>query len=106
LKITFQDGREAEITIQQFRVKQYQQAFPLLDDEIGLVAMASGNPRGVIEELHPDSFEQAVAAMKEVNEKGFSTWAGRQMERGAAAMRNLPPDLLEKFITNNTRRTA
>jgi hypothetical protein len=103
LNVTFEDGHTAEMTIKQFKLRQYQQAFPLLDDEIGLVALAAGAARGVIEGLHPKSFEAAVAAVKEVNADGFFIWCGRQMERGAASMRNLPPELLEKVIAQTKR---
>jgi hypothetical protein len=98
LHVTFEDGRKAEIKISQFRLRQYQQAFPLLDDELGLVALASNNPRGVIEALHPASFEEAIKAVREVNAEGFFTFAERRMERGAASMRNLPPEILERLL--------
>lgn len=101
LPVTFEDGRTAEMVIKQFRVKQYQQAFPLLDDEMGLVALAAGCVRAEVEALHPKSFEHAYAALKEVNAEGFFIWSQRQMERGAAGMRNLPPELLEKVITRS-----
>lgn len=98
LSVTFEDGRPGEMTIKQFRLRQYQQAFPLLDDEIGLVALASATARGLVEALHPKSFEAAYAAVKEVNADGFFIWSARQMERGANSMRNLPPELLEKVM--------
>ena len=105
LTVTFEDGRTAEMTIKQFRLKQYQQAFPLLDDELGLVALGAGVARGIIEALHPKSFEAAYAALKEVNADGFFIWSARQMERGAASMKNLPPELLEKVIAQSQRRS-
>ena len=86
------------MTIHQLKLRQYQQAFPLLDDELGLVALASGSTRGVIEALHPKSFEAAWRALQEVNADGFFCWSARQMERGAASMKNLPPELLEKVL--------
>jgi hypothetical protein len=101
LPVTFEDGRTAEMTIKQFKLRQYQQAFPLLDDEIGLIALGAGVARGVIEALHPDSFEAAYTALKEVNAQGFFIWSARQMERGAASMKNLPPELLEKMMAKN-----
>ena len=103
LKVNFEDGRDAEMTIHQLKLRQYQSAFPLLDDEIGLVALAAGTHRGVIEALHPKSFEAAWAALKEVNADGFFIWSERQMERGAAGMRNLPPALLEKLLASGKR---
>jgi len=101
LPVVFEDGRKADLVVSQFRVKQYQQAFPLLDDEIGLVALAAKCTRAEVEALHPESFEEAVKALKEVNEKGFFIWSARQMERGAAGMRNLPPELVEKVIARS-----
>jgi len=106
LNVTFEDGHTAEMTIKQFKLRQYQQAFPLLDDEIGLVALATGAARGVIEGLHPKSFEAAVAAVKEVNADGFFIWSERQMARGAASMRNLPPELLERVIAQSKRSAS
>lgn len=104
LQVTFEDGRAGEMTIHQFRLKQYQQAFPLLDDELGLVALAAGSTRGVIEALHPKSFEAAYTALKEVNAEGFFTWSERQMARGAANLRNLPPEMLERVLQNQVAR--
>lgn len=103
LNVTFEDGHTAEMTIKQFKLRQYQQAFPLLDDEIGLVALAAGAARGVIEGLHPKSFELAIAAVKEVNADGFFIWSERQMARGAANMKNLPAELIERVIAQSKR---
>jgi hypothetical protein len=105
LHVKFEDGRDAEMTIHQLKLRQYQQAFPLLDDEIGLVALAAGAARGVIEALHPKSFELAVAALQEVNSEGFFTWSERQMARGAKSMKNLPPEMLEKVLAATQKRS-
>jgi hypothetical protein len=106
LKVQFEDGREAELTIRQFKLRQYQAAFPLLDDEIGLVALAAGTARGVVEAMHPKSFEAAYAAVKEINAEGFFIWSARQMERGAAGLRNLPPEMVERIIVAGKKPTS
>ena len=98
LSVKYEDGRAGELDIHQLKLRQYSAALPLIDDEIGLVALCSGGQRGVIEALHPDSFEAAIAAVKEVNEKGFFTYAGRAMERAARNLKNLPPEILEKVL--------
>lgn len=106
LNVTFEDTRTAEMVIKQFRVKQYQQAFPLMDDEIGLIALASGNVRGFVEMLHPKSFEEAIKAVQEVNAEGFFVWSARQMERGAKAMQSMPAELLERAMKMPGRGSA
>jgi hypothetical protein len=98
LQVVFEDGREAELTIKQFRLREYQAALQLIEDEIGLVTLACGGKRGVVEALHPKSFELAYAALKEVNAEGFFTWSERQLARGAANMRNLPPEMVERML--------
>ena len=98
LPVKYEDGHAGELEISQLKLRQYQQAFPLLDDEIGLVALCCGKPRGVIEALHPDSYEAAHATMKEVNGRGFFIFAARAMERASQNLRALPPEMLEKIM--------
>jgi hypothetical protein len=98
LPVKYEDGRDGELTVTQFKLKQYPAAVLALDDELALVALATGGQRGVIEALHPTSFEAAIAAVKEVNADGFFRFAARQMERAAENLKNLPPDMVEKLL--------
>ena len=102
LQVKYEDGRDGELDIHQLKLKQYQLALPVMEDEIGLVALCSGKPRGVIEALHPDSFEAAYAAVKEVNEKGFFTFADRALERAARNLKSLPPEMLTKVLAQRS----
>ena len=100
LPVKFEDGKEAILTVRQLRLRDYQKALLVMDDEIGLTALVCDAKRGVIEALHPDSYEAAFKAVQEVNKEGFFVFAARQAERAAVNLRNLPPELVEKMISS------
>lgn len=93
-----EEGRAEEVEIRQFKIREYKAAFAQLDDEIGLVALATGRPRQFVETLHPESFEDVLAQVQELNAKGFFTFAGRKMEQAAAQMRQLPSAMVERIV--------
>lgn len=103
IKVVFADSREDDFKVRQFKVKEYQAAFRLIDDEIALVALACDKPRQVIEELTPESYELAHAKMREVNLAGFFEFAARTMKQNAANLAALPPATLEKVLANKFR---
>lgn len=104
--VTFEDGRAATLKVRQFKVREYRALFPLLEDEIGLCARATDQPRAAVESLAPASFEAVYATMREVNGGGFFCFARRQLERGAENLRNLPPDMVEKIMARASASSA
>jgi hypothetical protein len=95
--VTFEDGRTGDLEINQFRLRDYRAAFALADDEIGLVALATKQPRNIIETLLPESFELVLANVKEVNKDGFFPFADRKMLAAAENMRKMPPEVLDRI---------
>ena len=91
-------GETGELTVNQFRLRDYPEAFRLLDDEIGLAGKACGQSRQQMETLTPESFEHVLAQVREVNAQGFFTFASRQLEKSAGTLRNLPPALVERIF--------
>lgn len=98
IKALFEDGRAETLNVRQFKLREYQSLFPLMDDEIGLVARAISKPRNVVETLSPESYEALFTAVKEANAKGFFLFAARQLERGAATLRSLPAEVVEQVL--------
>ena len=107
IAVMFEDGKTGELKVTQFKLRDYQRTFLLADDEFALVAAGCGATKELILTLAPESYELALATVKEVNEKGFFVYAGRQMERAAANLRSLPQAMLEKMfkpgVTSPTR---
>lgn len=98
IKARFEDGHEEDLLVRQFKIKQWPLAYPKSDDEFELVAVATGKTRAQIEELTPDSYNQAHKAMLEVNAEGFFPYASRRREKDSAALALLPPELLQKVM--------
>jgi hypothetical protein len=96
--VTFEDDTSGEITVRQFKVREYATVFPVADNEIELLARACSVPRQKIETLRPESYELLQAALQEVNAQGFFAYAARQMERAQSSLKNLPPAMLEKIM--------
>lgn len=106
VEVIFEDSRQGEFTVNQLKLKDYPAAMKLLDDEFGFAAIVCGVNRGLIEALHPESYERVNAAVREVNANGFFTYAARQNERAAENLRNLPPELIEKMISSRLPATS
>lgn len=106
IAVKFEDGRDGEFTVRQFKLKEYPQAMRLLDDEFALAALACDVNTGLVAALHPESFEKIHAALQEVNATGFFTYAARQAERNAQNLRSLPPELIEKMISSRLSATS
>jgi hypothetical protein len=102
LSVAFSDTRQDTLKVRQFKVKEYQTAFRLIDDEIGLVALACDRPRAIIEELVPQSYEAVHQAMQEVNANGFFIFAGRAMKRASENLAALPPEALERVLNKQS----
>jgi len=104
--VVYDDGRTGELTVSQFKLRDYQRVFQISDDEFALVAAACQVPKEAILTLTPESYELALTATREVNAQGFFVYAGRQMERAAVNLRQMPLALLDKFMAQkSTSRT-
>ena len=98
IAVQFESGTPGELKIRQFRLAEYEDAFRAHDDEFALVARACGRTREFIQTLAPESYEQALATVREVNAHGFFAFAARRLERAAANLKQLPAELVEKMI--------
>lgn len=81
ITVMLEDGKTEEVTVSQFKIREYDRAFDLADDEFGLVELACGKEKGWSQTIHPESFEALYAAVEEVNAKGFFGWCARKRER-------------------------
>ncbi len=102
IPVQFEDGTVGELKVRQFRLKDYELAFSLLADEIGLLALNAGQARQYIETLSPESFEAAFGVLKEINAGGFFSSAARRFARQAENLRTMPPEIVERFIAKHT----
>lgn len=100
LPVKRNDQSDVEITIHQILLKDYPKAIVLMEDEIGLNALACGLTRTAIEELSPVSYNAVHLAVQEVNRDGFFSYAARQAERAKQNLLVLPPGMLEKIISS------
>lgn len=107
------DGSKETIKVRQILIGQYPKAYGLMDDEFALTAYCCCDPEddsavkdvAWLTTLRPESYEQLQAAAREVNEKGFFSYASRQrkavQEANAqmfANMAELPPEFLKMAI--------
>ena len=98
LAVTLEDGTPHELKIRQIRVREYPVAYRLMEDEPALVGFATNQTKQQIENLSPESFEQALTKVQEVNAKGFFSSAARKKAAAAESLRNATPEMLDKFI--------
>jgi len=91
-----------EIKIRQIPVREYENGFPLVDDEPALVGFLCAKDKIWALGLAPESFEEVLTKGREVNAKGFFSFCQRRMERAEkqnasmiAAMATLPADVVK-----------
>jgi len=106
IKVKFEDGSEAEISVRQLRIGEYKKAFGSIGDEIAIVAIATDQPKSRIETLTPGSYEDIQAAVQEVNANGFFSYAGRQMAAATRNLATLPADVLQVALKQFTSQTS
>ena len=97
LTVQLVSGETKIITVRQIRVGEYRRAFPLIADEIKLVAFAAGITEAELDEIVPEHYELLQAALWEVNAKGFFAYAARTRRVNEDAMVGLPPELLKSL---------
>ena len=110
ITITREDGSTEEIRVRQLPLADFEKAFALLDDELGLVALIcgkdkawlNGTPPDYKDGVSPESYENLHAAAREVNLRGFFSFSDRRQVREQAtqdrmvkAMSTLTPDALK-----------
>jgi hypothetical protein len=87
IAVKFADDDEAgTVTVTQFKLADYPALMREYDNEFALVARAVGRDVKFVQTLTPASYEEVLAAMREINAKGFFAYAGRQIERGNSAV--------------------
>ena len=103
--VVHEDGSAEEILVRQLRLMEYEAAFRLLEDEISLTALICNRDKGWINTLQPEYYETLQAAAREVNAKGFFSYAERrntQMqqrnEKMFATLATLPPEALKQVM--------
>jgi hypothetical protein len=101
VEVILEDGTKQEWTIRQIKVREYQVAFRLIDDEPGLMAIACDVKRPAVETLSPESYSTVYSTMQEVNQGGFFIFAGRQKERAAEMLERLPAELVAQAMLAN-----
>ncbi len=102
VNIPLLDGNTVEWTVRQFRLKEYNACFALVDDEIALVAKACDKTRAELTDiLAPETYEELFKIMKEVNHTGFFPYAERLKIKGAENLRLMPEEMLERLMANN-----
>jgi hypothetical protein len=121
-EVLLASGGQETIRVRQILLTEYPAAIPLLGDEIALTAFMcrpqSGEDVKPFDKawalkLQPESYEQIQAIAKEVNAKGFFSYAARYLEkeraeeeRWARAAGDMPPEFLERAIELGRSRTT
>lgn len=100
--VLHEDSSREEIKVHQLRLADYERAYAMLDDEMGLTAFCCGKEKGWVLTLQPESYELLQSAAREVNQRGFFSFAARRDEREReqqagvfAAMAEMPAEAIE-----------
>lgn len=109
--VRYGDNHTEDIRVRQLPVADYESAYKLLNDEIGLTALICGRKKEWLtarEEsaaISPESYEALYLAAKEVNGQGFFVWSVRQAEldrvaqaRMLSSIAHLPPEALNQIV--------
>jgi hypothetical protein len=94
ITVQLADGGSAEVFVRQLPLGDYEAAFLLQDDEMGLTALICGKVKQWVLSLEPESYETLRTASEEVNAKGFFVYASRQNERVTKRLNSVRPELL------------
>jgi hypothetical protein len=103
------NGPDQNIFVRQLPLRDYDAAFKLLNDEIGLTAFcalspADGKPmpKETLFDYSPENYEALFEAAKEVNANGFFLYSARRLRREEAEnlhwariASELPPETLK-----------
>lgn len=96
MKVKFEDPSSAEETVEvgHIPLKHYEKAFLASDDELELCAIAIGKSKSWVMGLAPESYEDLMGAIREVNAKGFFAYASRRQEAVINRMNKVSPEVL------------
>ncbi len=98
VSIILDDGTTSTVEVRQLPVKEYEAAFLLNDDELGLTAKFCGKIKDWIYTVSPESYESLVATSKEVN-AAFFGYATRRYQEQTARLAAVPQEVLAKFAS-------
>ena len=101
-EITLADGTTITVKVRQIRLKEYEAAGSIADQEFRLVELVCDQPAGWVETVSPDSFELLATEMRRLN-PSFFAWLVRKQ---ADLYRKTPPWLLERAVAEATRAAA
>jgi hypothetical protein len=96
--VTHEDGGSEEVKVSQLRLADYDRAFLLIEDELGLTAVMCGKDKAWINTLQPESYDELQAVAREVNARGFFSFAERRQARLFNAMANFKPEALMEMM--------
>lgn len=121
------DGTALDIKVAQLKMADWEKAYTLLADEMAFTAFCCFDPEGLRKTkqwllgkppqhedgIMPESYELLQAAAREVNEKGFFSFATRRVAREAkenesmmAAMATLPPEAIKLAAEAGLKSTS
>lgn len=120
-KITIQfrppEGEETvkteEFFVRQLQIENYPDVMPHIGNEVMLISKACEKNPEWLKSLTPESYEVLVAAVQEVNAKGFFTSAKRRLREYTDSLKDLPPEMLQaiqaqikKAVEDEMKKTA
>ena len=93
--VTFENGQTEDMPVHEIKLREYPVALKQVDDEFALVGLACRRAKTVIQDLTPASYEAVMAAVWQVNEHGFFSYARRQEKLGAERLSRMGPQAVE-----------
>lgn len=76
--VTLLDGTTAEFKVRQLPLGEYEAAFKVRKKEMEFTALVCGHDLAWLNNVAPESYEVLRTAAREVNAKGFFSYATRQ----------------------------
>ncbi len=77
----FRDGMNSEVTVRQLPVRLMPDYLRLIDDEPARLELVCALKPEEVDRLTPQSHDELVALVEEVNGEGFFAWLRRRVER-------------------------
>lgn len=95
LSLTKEDGSTITAEVSQIKLRDYERAFLLTDDEFAITAIASGLTKSQVLDLIPKDYEQLCSAVKEVNKDGFFAYSARRFAQVMDKMSRVSPEVIK-----------
>jgi hypothetical protein len=98
------DGTTEEVKILQLPISKFPEMIGAMDDEIAMVELFCGKPKGWAETLQIDDVERVVIEGERVNKGFFERWFRRKVTRAEL----MYPGSVEKIMTTalNSRTSS